>query len=115
MKTTPGWAVGYYFIPILVLWKPFTAMKEIRSASYGSDTALRSILPLWWTFWLISLFLNNIILGNSMDSQDQESYLMACKLDLVSAPLDVIHNYLAIALITGNTLAQQRRAEYWMQ
>jgi len=115
MKTTPGWAVGYYFIPILMLWKPFTAMKEIRSASYGSDTALRSILPLWWTFWLISSFLNNNIVGSYMNSDNQESYLMACKLDLVSVPVDVIHNYLAIALITGITLAQQRRAEYWMK
>ena len=115
MKTTPGWAVGYYFIPILMLWKPFTALKEIRSASYGSDTALRAILPLWWTFWLISSFLNNNIFGRYMNSDNQESYLMACKLDLVSVPIDVIHNYLAIALITGITLAQQRRAEYWMK
>jgi len=115
MKTTPGWAVGYYFIPILMLWKPFTAMKEIRSASYGSDTALRSILPLWWTFWLISSFLNIIILGNSMNSQDPTSYLMTCKLKLISVPVEIIHNYLAIALITGITLAQKRRAEYWMK
>jgi hypothetical protein len=115
MKTTPGWAVGYYFIPILTFWKPFTAMKEIRSASYGSDTALRSILPLWWTFWLISLFLNIYIFGCHMDADNQESYLMACKLDLVSVPVEIIHNYLAIALVTGVTLAQQRRAEYWMK
>lgn len=115
MKTTPGWAVGYFFIPILMLWKPFTAMKEIRSASSGNDTALRSVLPLWWTFWILSSLLNNKIFGNLMGSQDQESYLMACKLDLVSAPVDVILNYLAIALISGITLAQKRRAEYWMK
>lgn len=115
MKTTPGWAVGYYFIPILMLWKPFTSMKEIRSASYGSDTALRTILPLWWTFWLVSSFLNHNIFGSYMDSGDQESYLRACKLDLVSVPIDVIFNYLTIALVTGITLAQRRRAEYWMK
>lgn len=115
MKTTPGWAVGYYFIPILMLWKPFTSMKEIRSASYGSDTALKAIIPLWWTFWLLSSFLNNNIFGSYLGSADQESYLMACKLDLVSVPIDVTFNYLTIALVTGITLAQRRRAEYWMR
>jgi len=113
MKTTPGWAVGYYFIPIANLWKPYGSMKEIRSASYGNDNALRSILPLWWTFWLISSFLGNIISRLFLASDDTESYLMACKLDLVSVPIDVILNYLAIALVTGITLAQQRRENYW--
>ena len=115
MKTTPGWAVGYYFIPILMLWKPFTSMKEMRSASYGNDTAHKAILPLWWTFWLVSSFLNISIYGNYLNSGDQESYLRACKLELVSVPIDVIFNYLTIALVTGITLAQWRRAEYWMK
>ncbi|HSG66518.1 MAG TPA: DUF4328 domain-containing protein, partial [Gammaproteobacteria bacterium] len=28
LRFTPGWAVGWYFIPILNLWKPYQAMKE---------------------------------------------------------------------------------------
>src|SRR5437868_6687462 len=28
MRFTPGWAVGWYFIPIASLWKPYQAMKE---------------------------------------------------------------------------------------
>ena len=33
MTFTPGWSVGWYFIPIANLWKPFQAMKEIWQAS----------------------------------------------------------------------------------
>jgi hypothetical protein len=33
MRFTPGWAVGWYFIPIFNLWKPYQAMKEIWKAS----------------------------------------------------------------------------------
>lgn len=33
MKFTPGWSVGYYFIPFLNLWRPYQAMKEIWKAS----------------------------------------------------------------------------------
>ncbi|BDS05944.1 hypothetical protein NT6N_09840 [Oceaniferula spumae] len=115
MSVTPGWSVGYFFIPILLLWKPYTAMKEIRSASYGKDHALKAVLPLWWTFWLMTMLIGNITFRIYMNSDDTESYLMACKLDLVATPLNVVLDYLAIALVTGITLAQQRRLKNWHQ
>ena len=51
MKFTPGWAIGWYFIPIAMLWKPYQAMKEIWQASFNpsrwweEDTP--PLLPLW--------------------------------------------------------------------
>lgn len=35
MEFTPGWSIGFYFIPILALWKPYQAMKEIWKASHN--------------------------------------------------------------------------------
>ncbi len=113
IKTTPGWSVGYYFIPILYLWKPYVAMKEIRSASYGNDNALRGILPVWWTFWLISGFLAQIFFQMYLAADDADSYLMACKLELISVPINVVLNYVAIVLVTGITMAQERRIAQW--
>lgn len=34
MQHSPGWSVGWYFIPIATLWKPYQAMKEIYKASH---------------------------------------------------------------------------------
>jgi hypothetical protein len=28
LRFSPGWALGYYFVPVLSLWKPYQAMKE---------------------------------------------------------------------------------------
>ena len=48
MKFTPGWSVGWYFIPIFTLWKPYQAMKEIWKASHApndwTNAATSSIL-----------------------------------------------------------------------
>ena len=33
MKFSPGWAVGWYFIPFLCLWKPFQSMREMWQVS----------------------------------------------------------------------------------
>lgn len=113
IRTTPGWSVGYYFIPILNLWKPYVAMKEIRSASYGNDHSLRGILPVWWTFWLISGFFDHFTTRGYNNVESTDSYLMACKLELVSVPISVVLNYVAIVLVTSITMAQERRAAQW--
>ena len=33
LRFTPGWAVGFFFIPIVSLWKPYQAMKDLWRAS----------------------------------------------------------------------------------
>ncbi len=64
MEYTPGWAVGWYFIPIATLWKPYQAMKEIWRASDDPERMrLVSIpfwLPLWWCLWLLNNILSNV-------------------------------------------------------
>lgn len=37
MAFTPAWSIGFYFIPIVSLWKPYQAMKEIRQASQNPN------------------------------------------------------------------------------
>lgn len=37
MRFTPGWSIGWYFIPIALIWKPYQAMKEIWKASSNPD------------------------------------------------------------------------------
>lgn len=56
MKFSPGWSVGYYFIPILWFWKPYQAMKEIWRASRApaswESVTRGAVLPWWWFFFL---------------------------------------------------------------
>lgn len=58
MKFTPGWAVGWYFIPIAMFWKPYQAMKEICQASFNPqrwwDEERPALLPAWWALWLLT-------------------------------------------------------------
>lgn len=58
MEFTPGWAVGWYFIPIANFWKPYQAMKEICQASLRPSRWWQekapALLPLWWGLWLLT-------------------------------------------------------------
>jgi hypothetical protein len=57
LMVTPGWAVGYFFVPIVCLWKPYQAMKELWRASQNpvawQSITSSQILPGWWTLWIV--------------------------------------------------------------
>jgi hypothetical protein len=57
LEYTPGWAVGWYFVPFASLWKPFQVMREIWKVSL--DVEGSGLLPLWWTFWILSNLAGN--------------------------------------------------------
>lgn len=57
LEFTPGWAVGWFIIPIASLWKPFQAMRELWNASVGEAGNLsvpaNGLLWTWWLSWLV--------------------------------------------------------------
>lgn len=60
LETTPGWAVGWYFIPFANLWKPYGVMREIYKASRNPlswrQSGQASIVGLWWAINLFGNF-----------------------------------------------------------
>jgi hypothetical protein len=65
LEFTPGWAVGWYFVPIANLFKPYHAMRELWTLSqgltnrYGDETP--SGIKLWWGFWIAGNLAANLI------------------------------------------------------
>ena len=64
MTISPGWAVGWYFIPLANLVKPYQGMKETWLAShYGSDWGAGEepvTMRWWWLLWIVTNILSNI-------------------------------------------------------
>jgi len=60
---SPGWAVGWYFIPVANLWKPYEAMDQIWDGSHdvtSGKTVPNSKIPGWWVLWIAMNFLSRI-------------------------------------------------------
>jgi hypothetical protein len=60
MDVTPGWAVGWYFIPIANLWKPYTSLKEIWEATGPREG---SLVGAWWTLHIAAVVCERIFMG----------------------------------------------------
>jgi hypothetical protein len=74
LTISPGWAVGWYFVPFANLVKPLQAMKETWLASrYGSHWESEISSPLlgwWWGLWIVSNILGNASLRLSSSSPE---------------------------------------------
>jgi hypothetical protein len=98
MKFSPGWSVGWYFIPFLSLWKPYQAMKEIwrvsanpRNPNAEPDSGL---LASWWFFFIAASLIGNAAFRMSL-SAEQIGQLLAANVvtrisDIAGIPLALI-------------------------
>lgn len=70
LEFSPGWAVGWWFIPFANLVKPFQAIRELWTESdpdvdpslgfLSTASSAPAIMGFWWAFWLLDNFTSNI-------------------------------------------------------
>lgn len=63
LKITPGWSVGWYFIPFANLVMPYKSLKETFKASFNTadwqDIKVPYYFPIWWSTWIIGNFFSS--------------------------------------------------------
>ncbi len=67
MAISPGWSVGWFFVPIANLIKPYHAIREIYQASDPEggavdwkESAVPEFIGLWWGLWVFVNILGRI-------------------------------------------------------
>ena len=115
---TPGWAVGWWFVPFANLVKPFGAVRDLwnesdpdfdpemnfMSLSVGTPT----LLYWWWAFWLLGNFANNISsrIGNADNTAELQSFSIAL---IIASLFGVVAAALAILVVKNITRRQEAR------
>jgi len=103
MRFTPGWAVGWYFIPLLNLWKPYQVMKEIWNVSHKTENTSLAVVRSWWALWIISNMLNQIAARSSMRAasvNNVSNYYEAAIMYMISDGFDLMLNVVALVMVT---------------
>ncbi len=118
LQISPGWAVGWYFVPFANLVMPFRAMREIWLASHNPPSfRVQGSAPLigwWWAFWLLNGLIGNAYAQMTLRADSIESYLAANAVGTAATAmriaLDVIV-LLMVARLTAVQVAQHRRPQ----
>lgn len=112
MQFTPRWCVIWYLIPIMNLFRPYQAMKEIWLASNPSgrwqQRDVSPLLPLWWALWLISNFASQAAYGWLQSDDDPLRVTGAMVFsDAVDVPLAIV-----AMLLVRQIHARQEHSRY---
>lgn len=126
MKFTPGWSIGYYFIPILNLYKPYQSMEEIWRVSkdpvnYKPYQSMKESLLyqtegkeenrpllLWWSFWLGANFIAQLTSNNYQEAETVEALKNATYVSILSSLIWIMLCIYAVKLV--KTITDRQRA-----
>jgi hypothetical protein len=112
LRFSPGWCIGWHFIPIANLWKPYQAMREVWQASTSpaawSEAPVPALLPRWWAWWVLDyvLIITSILLSVTANITSQ--YILAGWVALLASLCDCFLTLAALTLVRGLWQAQQQ-------
>ena len=115
MNYTPGWSVGWFFVPLMNIFKPFKVMKEIWQASSPNIKeswqvqTVSALVPAWWALWLLSQFTGQAATRMSFNASSFDQLSNASTVMLVSDCIDIPLSIVILMIIRAIHDNQQRR------
>ena len=94
LDSSPGWAVGSFFVPIINLFVPYRHVKEVWQKSGPADEALLyepgppATFSIWWFFWILASISGNISMRVSLD--ENVSVSTATMISIVASALSIL-------------------------
>lgn len=119
LKHTPGWAVGWWFIPIANLAKPYEVVKEVfersernqpsASMSFTAQKESSWIVGAWWLVWITACLATNVSSFMTSFNHSAEQYILSNWLGIAATVLFILAGGLAI-MVVRDIDNRQRRA-----
>ncbi len=117
LRFTPGWAVGWWFIPFANLVMPFLAMGELTRASApeaagsSSPRKVDALLAWWWAAWVMRLVLFIAALTALGSQQPEATYstVAAENLMIAAGAAEALAAVLAIFVVRRIDRSQEAK------
>jgi hypothetical protein len=108
---TPGWAVGWWFVPLANLFKPFQTVRELWKASHGGYdgrvVATWSVIGWWWGLWLGASVLGRFI-ARAGSLKSPSDVIRHDTWEIVANGVAVVAAILAIMIVRSVVALQER-------
>lgn len=124
LEFSPGWAVGWWFIPFLCLYKPFQVVREVWNESdpdvapddirFHVAPGAPTLMVLWWALFLIGNFISSVpnFFWGHLESF-REGFRSALIATIVSSIVQVASAGTALMVVRGINQRQDERYTKW--
>ena len=95
-EMSPGWTVGWYFIPFASFFKPVEGMSQIMHGTrkaVGEKPFVPTAIPVWWTGWVLTNILAAVsgqIVSRSGEPIDVWTQITAFSFDAASSIFGIL-------------------------
>ena len=111
MRVSPPWSIGWFFIPIAALWKPFQGVADTWAASHGHPLSSEAPNPLkvWWGLWLAAGAVASVSNRMAWRADTVGVMYASTGLEVISALLSFGAGILFLDIVQHITTAQTQR------
>ena len=110
LQFTPGWAVGWWFVPFANLVKPFQTVRELWKASHGGYdgriVGTWSVIGWWWGLWLGANVLERFMV-RSGSMETLSDFIRSDTWEIVANGVMVVAAILAIMIVRSVVALQE--------
>jgi hypothetical protein len=111
LRFTPGWAVGWWLIPVANLFKPFQTVRELWKASDPSpgwrSTRTWPVIGWWWAGWIVANVIGRIAFASFRDDPDGVEPLLAGNRWLIGGEVVTIATAILAIMIVRRVTERQ--------
>lgn len=104
LRFTPGWAIGWFFVPIANLWKPYQAMRELWQVSadpqHWQNQRPDALLAWWWILWVAGNVLGQLSFRMSIHATTIPDLLGSNLVTDLSDVVSIGLEFAALALVS---------------
>jgi hypothetical protein len=114
LEMSPGWNVGWFFVPIATWWKPYEGLRDVWKISANpqdpSSNERPGMMVAWWTFWVLTNLAGTISFRLQMRASTVGTEILADVFDILGSILFVPATYFFLAVVRDITEKQERFA-----
>jgi hypothetical protein len=115
LEFSPRWTVGSFFVPIMNLYRPYRAVRELWLASDpdGSISPRLSspspVVGLWWASWLIMNFSSYLVMRSDYKGASATALINMSQVDIGVSLIGLPSAGLAFLVVRGLATRLERR------
>jgi hypothetical protein len=120
-RFSPGWAVGYWFIPFVNLVRPYQVVKEIwRGSEPPAEVDSATVLPRpssaligwWWAMWLLNGVFGQLVIRLGLRAETSDEWITLSWCSIIGHVLDVLAAMLCLRIVQTIDRWQEAKNDY---